>query len=600
MTSTTVQSRRPNSVVDRLPFDILHEIFQLHSNDISWDIRDYSDASTAGYKSRLAAGYNPLDSATTISHVCRGWRADILRMPAIWGRLMDTEYFRDSEEWWWEVLRRTGSTASLWIRCCTYPPWVQNKFEKERNTHGSTACSKPLVVSKSRYLLLNFVLPVLSKQGSRVVRVHLSPHRDAYWGIGSGHWRGLGSLTNVQFVIFSMAHDITEKNHRIGRYWVLNPAARFLTEWILTNHHSFLPRCDISRLTTLHLIAAELPLNVVLGVLRHSSSLEELRIDGPAQLGVALDKYELDKVLPLTECDQLDLPHLRRVEIISHFPLAVITLPRIRSLGDKVYTIKIVADLSTHFDEMEASSLLSSLEQDLPAFAIMLRNQISINVTRWSTKEQQVSGGPGEWWESEVDMSFADNNFSIKLGTYESLVDGHEIEVNISGWGTETSHHWLLSFLHTHLVKDSPLNGVKNIDLTIAGECLKNYGEDICQLLLTTPSIRYLRASPTFFAAFVHHTSTIKDHSHSREPFSELKCVAVNSNDLRRFDNPNAVDIACIVPFVWLLDGQGIQLDSLSLEAFMVNTPADARTLEDRVMDLIPVGSVKAVDAWVY
>ncbi|KAF4613348.1 hypothetical protein D9613_010868 [Agrocybe pediades] len=63
---------------------------------------------TMSHKSRLA-------TARFTSHVCRHWRAVMLRSPVIWGRLIDLDGLTDNtHEWMREIISRSGS-ALLWI-----------------------------------------------------------------------------------------------------------------------------------------------------------------------------------------------------------------------------------------------------------------------------------------------------------------------------------------------------------------------------------------------------------------------------------------------------------------------------------------------------
>ncbi|KAF4613107.1 hypothetical protein D9613_010877 [Agrocybe pediades] len=56
-----------------------------------------------------------LATARLTSHVCRHWRAVMLRSPTIWGRLIDLEGLMDNtHDWMREVISRSGS-ALLWI-----------------------------------------------------------------------------------------------------------------------------------------------------------------------------------------------------------------------------------------------------------------------------------------------------------------------------------------------------------------------------------------------------------------------------------------------------------------------------------------------------
>ncbi|KAF8802064.1 hypothetical protein BYT27DRAFT_7113497, partial [Phlegmacium glaucopus] len=101
MSSNSPQPTSPGpntrASVLRLNNDVLYYIFKLNA-----DMFSYEDA---------------LSNTRKVSQVCQGWRNIILGSPSMWGRLLDFDSLRwSSDNWQNEVLRRSGSSSTLWIR----------------------------------------------------------------------------------------------------------------------------------------------------------------------------------------------------------------------------------------------------------------------------------------------------------------------------------------------------------------------------------------------------------------------------------------------------------------------------------------------------
>ncbi|KAF8802896.1 hypothetical protein BYT27DRAFT_6749923 [Phlegmacium glaucopus] len=113
MSSNSPQPTSPGpntrASVLRLNNDVLYYIFKLNA-----DMFSYEDA---------------LSNTRKVSQVCQGWRNIILGSPSMWGRLLDFDSLRwSSDNWQNEVLRRSGSSSTLWIRFRSMTAFERSKF----------------------------------------------------------------------------------------------------------------------------------------------------------------------------------------------------------------------------------------------------------------------------------------------------------------------------------------------------------------------------------------------------------------------------------------------------------------------------------------
>lgn len=107
--------------IHKLPHDLLYYIFLTNTHHVHRRIpRNFNSAPTN----------QGLVTTRRCSQVCQEWRRIILSSSSLWGRLLDLNLLQQSTHHWREeVLRRTGTSAPIWITMTSYPEPIPQVVE---------------------------------------------------------------------------------------------------------------------------------------------------------------------------------------------------------------------------------------------------------------------------------------------------------------------------------------------------------------------------------------------------------------------------------------------------------------------------------------
>ncbi|KAF8887252.1 hypothetical protein CPB84DRAFT_1523984 [Gymnopilus junonius] len=115
---------------------------------------------------------NALNNLRMCSQVCGAWRSFLLDAPYLWGHVIDLDVFswQKSRDWCDEVVRRTGTTSSLWIK---------GTFVERYHIDWVVGADAMTRIQRTQSFLPDFLSSLLGTHWSRVQRFVVSIDRRA-------------------------------------------------------------------------------------------------------------------------------------------------------------------------------------------------------------------------------------------------------------------------------------------------------------------------------------------------------------------------------------------------------------------------------------